>query len=1015
MDVGKSFYCLCCVMIVSLACVRTSTINRSTAIRLCANAVRVCDDSSGIDFYTSNCGLKSSRKQWLQSNLCNHNIASKTYFTNPSGFIRSLVIVVCFAWCVVISGTAVNTAFLSSLCCATAPHQVLIGIMRLLMIFSEHDLFTPAQCNFKIDEVQAWVHNSIHSTSTEEKHHCESSTSDLDNILAVILMLLLISGDVELNPGPNDHKTKSSQPGSHPAELDPPTTPKDDNSHVPSIASGPQQSPTSSPIDPSRHAKDGMFTLSDRKNLLKPEKGVFEKQADHEEDTPDMCRGTNYGRPIDSEIEQEHEYVLVASGPRPTSYRKTLTTYDDGLQEAPDFSKVEHCQSKSEFTRILNEELDSMSAKFNDSFAKHDLDDCTRTFFSHANKLFRAGCRCHYCSICGSYKKDDTRDSHVFPEGLLRVFRRIHVYNAKSVGKSKHEAVPKELTEFIYDFVLDKRFGTSAWTYDLLCSSCELKCSPAEQMLRNAYVRIMKTFSFFQPLLVSNEKHWFHFILAMIMFRGLLVSENLSDHFKDPSFQKGFTELWNFCKRYLHPQSAMCSIPDLRLFLLPTRAINIEMIHFLYSLECSLRCPMFTRHISNSENGTFFYWKFDCLHVVLALDPISSGYFSYFHHSLDLQGGHKEHLALHWINMQCSNVTRSEPSGAVKIKYIPSLKKHIFPPMLFEENIDLTNEFFKRLYDQATVVDCKFNILPSSKVMTNRFWGFGHSYPSTEKVFSPTEAKNMEQYSVTDCEVIDATSIDNEELDKYIEAASDLSPLRFPDRNAELKRKNESTAKIAVMGKDDVNIDELIQQKVDEVKKELKAEYKVKQKRAGDTIVQLKRTLERKEEEVKKEKERASAAEKKVEIEGRRAEEALLEKDKLYFENQELKQRIDHCKKMMQRELRLSQNQLTHVRSSGHRSREHFSVRNARKMILIRMEFMEQQYGLDFSIHKEVCREVLTYVEIETSQESVDDTIRSMIFSSLEYLDLSINFSKHKSSQITDSEVYCPSRSISYS
>jgi hypothetical protein len=946
---------------------------------------------------------------------------------------------VCFAWCVVISGIAVillNTAFLSSLY-RVGPHQLglIIGIMRLLMIFSERDLFTPVRSNFRIDGVQAWIHDNIRST--EDKYHCvhaESNASDLDNILAVILMLLLISGDVELNPGPNDRKINSSQPSSHAgaAELDPPVTPKDDNSHdiVPPNASNLQQSPTiaSIPEDFTQASSQGIedrreVMITDSKNLLTPKEGdikIFKEQA--EEDTPDDLQGTNYGRPI----EEVREYDVVT--PDPTFYRQKITISDEGLQEAPDFSMVEHCQSKSEFTRILNEELDSVSARFNDSFAKDDLDDCTRNFFSHANKLFRAGCRCHYCSICGSYKKDDTRDSHIFPEGLLTVFRRIHVYNAKPMksdsGKSKHEAMPKEFTEFIYDFVLDKRFGTSAWTYDLLCASCELKCSPAEQLLRNAYVRMMKTSSFSQPLLVSNKNCWFHFILAMIMFRGLLVSEKLSDHFTDPMFQKRFTELWNFCKLYLNPQSAaVCSIPDLRLFLLPNQAINIEMIHFLYSLEYSLRCPMFTRHIRSSENGTFFYWKFDCLHVVLALDSISERYFNCFQHSLDLRGAHKEYLMLQWINMKCSEVTRCEPSGAVRIECMPDLKQHIFPPMLFEENVDLNNEFFKRIYDQATVVGYKFNILPSSKVMTSRFCGFGHSYPLTEKVFSPTEARCMEQYPVADYEIdsefIDANNIGNEELDKYIEAANDLSPLLYPERNAELKRENESLkAQMAAMGKDGTSVNELIQskQEIDRVKKnheDLKKKYRDKQKGAGVIIVKLKESLKREEGEVEKEKERATAAEKRAEIEGRRAEEALLEKDKLYFENQELKQCIYRYEKMMQRELRLSQNQLTHVQSLGHRSREHFSVRNAQTMILTRMEFMEQQYGLDFSIHKEFCQKVLTYVEIETSQES-DDTICSMIFSSLEYLDLSIKFSKHKSSKIT--EAYCPSvsRSTSY-
>ena len=937
----KRFYFLCCVMIL-FRC-SDSFIGVEEKLRGTPNA---CCDLNDLDFYSANCELKSSRKGWLKNKLYSHS-NDKYRFTNPKEFIQSLIFLISFGWCVMMSGIVLGIIFLSQLHILVHPISLkdLIDAMRLFVFFSECEIFSPIESNF---EMQSCVSFNIHG-----KHHIQSvsTTWELDNIFAVILMLLLISGDIELNPGPKD-RIASSNPPSSETPADDPMIPEKGNSPS-DIVQFPGTLPTVDRIPTTTYSNtvesphtDSQMPFENPENIDRLTSNVDEpakalsmvtpaelNSSDQLEvneisdtsnsnsvadqrriqiRTPDCQpkgettssdtikpfeqQGGNYGNDVPNrgivlssmaektmvqprEQTSVHTYVVFTPSSHHTKY---ATSEQEELEEsqkepqqklqeeqqlegelslqeeleqqllvhpqqelAPDFFEVEHCYpSNGEFATEYNGRLDSESHKFEDSFAKYELDDCTMMFFTLANRLHRAGCPCNYCSLCGRCKKDASRDSHIFPEGLLKVFRRIHCCNsmANSATKSGHDVVPKKYAEFMYDFVLDERFGTSAWTYDLLCGTCELNCSAAEGKLRSVYIRMMASDDL-QPHELFDKDIWFHYILAMIMFRGLLVSEKLC--FTDINFNRRFTELWNFCKS--DPKSFTdASVPDLRLFLLPNRAINEEMMTFLYSFECSLRSPMFTRHIRSTKNGEFFYWKFDCFHVVFTLDDTSEKYFKKFQHILHERLENRQ-LMLRWTDT-CSTITRTT-ARAIKIEYNDDLSQRLFPPALFEENIALNKEFVTRICDQASVRDFQSNLLPSCKVMTNRYRGLGHKYPLLDSDVSSTDT-----YSTTPLSFI-KIDFDKRNDDEYIEEAIRLSPLRFPERIAELEHTN-----ALVQAMQDVKLTEAkkileLEEQLSEVKKKRKQDedkYKAKQKSSGDMIVKLKESQKQLKERIRK-------------------------------------------------------------------------------------------------------------------------------------------------------------------
>lgn len=122
-----------------------------------------------------------------------------------------------------------------------------------------------------------------------------------------------------------------------------------------------------------------------------------------------------------------------------------------------------------------------------------------------------------------------------------------------------------------------------------------------------------------------NSKQWFPFILANIMFRGLLVSRPESLETMLKYNREEFIQLW---------ENALGkgTLSDLRLYLLPADAISKRHAWFLYPLEFLLRNPDMTKMYKYDANGEFLYTSFDCFHLVLPLTESSKHYFKQYSH-----------------------------------------------------------------------------------------------------------------------------------------------------------------------------------------------------------------------------------------------------------------------------------------------------------------------------------------------------------------------------------------------
>ena len=122
----------------------------------------------------------------------------------------------------------------------------------------------------------------------------------------------------------------------------------------------------------------------------------------------------------------------------------------------------------------------------------------------------------------------------------------------------------------------------------------------------------------------------------------------------------------------------------------------------------------------------------------------------------------------------------------------------------------------------------------------------------------------------------------------------------------------------------------------------------------------------------------------RAEKEAHRAEEVMTTRDKLHDENMELKERICNCNKMMLKELRLIQKQQKEIQELKYR--ESCNMQNARKVLSMSMEFLEQ-HGFSLS----PCLRKLCQGFSKTDH---------LNFANLEYLDLHGGRSKTSTSLV---------------
>ena len=350
---------------------------------------------------------------------------------------------------------------------------------------------------------------------------------------------------------------------------------------------------------------------------------------------------------------------------------------------APEVRKQSRAQvldQQKDVVRLVKLVLDKDEAT---AAAKRLLD-----FFVGANKLYRSGEKCPVCPICLKDKKDrgGQQKSHVIPKSILHHYWEIHSSS--------------EQRDYILDFSRDERLAAGSLTYQLLCEKCETYYSKFEEYLLSLYLYLAAQEDTTKDIIVThkdkNASSWLKYILANILFRGILTNIDLDERFQQQHIIDEIYFLWKFCSEKLEAASQQFTLPNLKVFLLPNKAFCSNLDDFMYPFEMLLRMPQCTELIQQKGEETFFYLKFDCFHIVLPLCEISKTYFETFNCGLASEDCN---LCLRWSIQPKTDIVRHKK--LIEFSYPPedaSLKDH-FPEVLLRWCTLLYEKFASRVYN----------------------------------------------------------------------------------------------------------------------------------------------------------------------------------------------------------------------------------------------------------------------------------------------------------------------------
>ncbi len=248
-----------------------------------------------------------------------------------------------------------------------------------------------------------------------------------------------------------------------------------------------------------------------------------------------------------------------------------------------------------DFKKKLKNSLKALYNKEDEEFKQPKL------FYIIANQLYRYNePKLPFCGLCRHLKKGNCHiKSHIFPNSLLKDYIKIH---------------------WSHDSIVDLNTGrlktASTLTYNMFCSNCEQKASLYEKKLKVFYLKIMAAD---KPLrFTTKQKECLEYVLALILFRGMLYSIDLwklahKDYFS--SLMETFLKLQQFCET----EEANEMIPDrMTICILPNACYNKASSN---SFDLQLRNPMFTSVVTDpNSNDVFLYFKFDCFHCVLPVN-----------------------------------------------------------------------------------------------------------------------------------------------------------------------------------------------------------------------------------------------------------------------------------------------------------------------------------------------------------------------------------------------------------
>lgn len=390
-------------------------------------------------------------------------------------------------------------------------------------------------------------------------------------------------------------------------------------------------------------------------------------------------------------------------------------------------------------------------------------------FYLIANQLYRIGGECKVCPLCFCKKQDRRNsesegdpDSHIFPQSLLKTYSKVH---SEGAG------------DFIWDMSLSDKFGARKLTVKLLCQACESSTSHAEHKLRDLYIHVLAK----SGKRIAVKGDWLLFILASIMFRGLVYSVSLMKELHNGQFElfKALVILQKYCNK---PQIA--ELPTLYLDLLPSGPFNPELTDIAYIFDLQLRNPQFTQ-VVEMEEGTFLYTKFDCFHCSLPLINNNLGFEN----------------ALH--------------SGKTVIFHSEKERKHVFPRVLLKRNQDkavhLAEYVMSQLQNPRLVWQCKVFIQRQPGIHCQDFetvqWPGTKGVPPQED----TDAIPHEFKEITD----------DKQIEVLIKEAAQASPLKAVRISLDMYKH--------IISEKNRRISDL-QSKLDKTRKDLKEERRRKTK-----------------------------------------------------------------------------------------------------------------------------------------------------------------------------------------
>ncbi len=335
-------------------------------------------------------------------------------------------------------------------------------------------------------------------------------------------------------------------------------------------------------------------------------------------------------------------------------------------------------------------------------------------FYLLVNQLYRAGGECDACLLCGKIKTCKL-DSHIFPRCLLKAFSKIH---CEGEGNC------------VYDSSTGECMGANSLTLPLFCISCEKNACHNEQRLRDLYITIMAKGDKHIEI-TDDQDQWLKKILAILMFRGCLTGINFFGE-----IQNDFDELmkWLIALRKFILSSDEKISERLALYLLPNGSFNPNNAAPTYIFDFVLRCPSFTSLVRCNDQ-TFIYTQFDCFHCVLPFYDVERS-------PIDLP------------LLKCFNLL---PSSETRKQHFPSLLLNVNCWRILEMEIFLLKN--PQIKEDCRIVTSRIpNRSAVTPVIPNIRWKIGSI---------DSDLKDIHKF----------TTLDSDTQNDYIKIARDLSPL----------------------------------------------------------------------------------------------------------------------------------------------------------------------------------------------------------------------------------------------